>query len=95
MPTSITFFPPSQPDETLNSRVSRYHLIAGNSTTSATLEELFCNPLTGLDQIVPPPIDVLAARLPGDSLPVPLMSRNSGRVHWMRAETVAVRFLEA
>jgi transposase len=28
-------------------------------------------------------------------LAVPLMSRNSGRVHWMRAETVAVSFLEA
>ena len=28
-------------------------------------------------------------------LPVPLMNRNSGRVHWLHAETVAVSFLEA
>jgi transposase len=28
-------------------------------------------------------------------LPVALMNRNSGRVHWLRAESVAVSFLEA
>jgi hypothetical protein len=66
MSATVPFFPPSQPDETLNSRVSRYHVMAGNSTFGATLDELFGNPLTGLDQAVPPGIDVLAMSLPGD-----------------------------
>ena len=66
MSVIIPFFPPSQPDETLNSRVSRYHVVAGNSTSSATLNELFGSPQTGLDQVVPPGIELLATRLPGD-----------------------------
>ena len=66
MSATVPFFPPSQPDETLNSRVSRYHVMAGNSTFGATLDELFGNPLTGLDQVVTRGIEVLATRLPGD-----------------------------
>lgn len=66
MPSTILFFPPSQPDETLNSRVSRYHVMAGNSTFGGTLDDLFGSPLTGLDQVVPCGIDALATRLPGD-----------------------------
>lgn len=66
MSSTVPFFPPSQPDETLNSRVSRYHVVAGNSSSRATLTELFGSPRTGLYQVVPPGIEILANRLPGD-----------------------------
>lgn len=66
MSRTVPFFPPSQPDEALNSRVSRYHVVAGNSSSTVTLNELFGAPQTGLDQVVPPGLEVLATRLPGD-----------------------------
>ena len=67
MSVTVPFFPPSQPDETLNSRVSRYHVVSGNSAFCTTLDELFGRPQTGLDQVVPPGLEVLAASLPGDA----------------------------
>lgn len=63
----LSFFPPALPDETLIPRVSRYHIISGNSTHSTTLTELFQQLRIGLSQVVPPYIEVLASRLPGDT----------------------------
>lgn len=64
--TRLSFFPASLPDETLLSRVSRYHIIAGNATFTATLKQLFGNPQSDFSKIVPHCIDDLAARLPGE-----------------------------
>lgn len=67
MPCQLPFFPPSLPDESLISRVSRYHLISGNRTEQSTFAELFdCLPF-GLDKVVPPFIQTLASRLPGET----------------------------
>lgn len=63
--THLSFFPAGLPDETLLSRVSRYHIIEGNSTFAATLKQLFGNPLSDLSKIVPKCTEDLAAKLPG------------------------------
>lgn len=62
----LPFFPISLPDETLLSRVSRYHLLSGNKTINSTFDELFGKPPFPLEQIVPTGIEVLASRLPGE-----------------------------
>ncbi|MCS0659767.1 TnsD family Tn7-like transposition protein [Massilia terrae] len=61
----LPFFPASLPDETLFSRVSRYHLLRGNRTDQQTFDELFSQKPFILSRVVPPFTDVLAARLPG------------------------------
>lgn len=63
---NISFFPPSLPNETFNSRIARYQLIAGNRSVATTFKELFQHNNFSLAQIVPPHLDVLAAQLPGD-----------------------------
>lgn len=65
MTHSLTFFPNSFPDESLLSRISRYHLLSGNKTISSTYEDLFGKSPFPLEQIVPTNIEVLAERLPG------------------------------
>ncbi|WP_374554281.1 TniQ family protein [Aquitalea pelogenes] len=62
----LPFFPSSLPDETLLSRVSRYHLLSGNKTIPVTFDELFGKPPFPLEQIVPLGIEVLATKLPGE-----------------------------
>lgn len=66
MNLELPFFPSSLPDETLLSRVSRYHLLSGNKTVPRTFDELFGKPPFPLEQIVPLGIEILAARLPGE-----------------------------
>jgi hypothetical protein len=66
MDHQLPFFPSSFPDETLLSRVSRYHLLSGNKTINNTFDELFDKPPFPLEQIVPPGLEILAARLPGE-----------------------------
>lgn len=62
----LPFFPESFPDETLWSRVSRYHLLTGNSGEDTTFRELFGKRLA-LEQIVPAAaIQALAPKLPGE-----------------------------
>lgn len=55
----------SMPDETLHSRVTRYHLLSGNRTERETFQDLF-----GADpfsiKIIPKRIEDLAEKLPGD-----------------------------
>nr|WP_307728769.1 TnsD family Tn7-like transposition protein [Massilia solisilvae] len=62
----LPFFPAALPDETLSSRVSRFHIIEGNATFTATLRQLFGHPLSDLSKIVPKCIEDLAAKLPGE-----------------------------
>lgn len=66
MQEKINFFPPPFPDEFLISRVSRYHVMSGNGTYESTFLELFGRKGFGLCAVVPPHIDVLAPRLPGN-----------------------------
>lgn len=62
---AVAFFPQSLPDETFSSRVARYQLMMGNTSTTA-FKELFGHANFALEQIVPPHLETLAARLPGE-----------------------------
>ena len=66
MHDKLVFFPPSLPNESLVSRVSRYHLMSGNRTKQSTFMELFGRTGFMLSGVVPSYIEVLAARLPGE-----------------------------
>ena len=63
---TVHFFPQSLPDETFSSRVARYQLMTGNASTTASFKELFGQANFALEQIVPPHLETLAARLPGE-----------------------------
>lgn len=65
MPKKILFFPVSMPDETLQSRITRYHLLSGNKTEADTFDDIFGASPFPL-QIIPKKIEDLAGRLPGD-----------------------------
>ncbi|MCP1485271.1 hypothetical protein J3D48_001584 [Pseudomonas fluorescens] len=65
MPPTILFFPVSMPDETLQSRITRYHLLSGNKTEADTFNDIFGTSPFSL-QIIPKKIEDLAERLPGD-----------------------------
>lgn len=53
------------PDETLQSRIARYHLLSGNKTEAETFSDIFGSSPFSL-QIIPKKIEDLAERLPGD-----------------------------
>ena len=54
------------PDETLHSRITRYHYLSGNKTEPETFRDLFdAAPFPLI--ILPKQIETLAARLPGDA----------------------------
>lgn len=53
------------PDETLHSRITRYHFLSGNRTAAETFQDLFRSAPFSVG-ILPKQIEVLAARLPGD-----------------------------
>ncbi|MBU1530507.1 MAG: TniQ family protein [Gammaproteobacteria bacterium] len=63
----IPFFPSSLPDETLHSRVSRYHFLSGNKTQPLTFRDAFDAAPFPLDVVVPKKITQLAERLPGEA----------------------------
>lgn len=65
MPASILFFPPSMPDETIQSRITRYHTLSGNRTEHETFKDIFGTPRFVM-RIVPSKLGDLASRLPGD-----------------------------
>ncbi|MFC4929283.1 TnsD family Tn7-like transposition protein [Massilia sp. GCM10023247] len=65
MTQPLPFFPASLPDETLASRVSRFHILRGNSTDQLTFKELFGCSQMAIGLVVPANLDVLASRLPG------------------------------
>ncbi|WGG50476.1 TnsD family Tn7-like transposition protein [Rugamonas sp. DEMB1] len=64
--SAIHFFPQSLSDETLSSRVARYHLMVGNRSSARTFKQLFEQPNFSLEQIVPPHLETLAASMPGE-----------------------------
>lgn len=66
----ISFFPASFPDETLLSRVSRYHLLTGERKDDNTFSALFGQLGTTVDftELAPPSLTVLASLLPGDPM---------------------------
>jgi hypothetical protein len=63
----LHFFPVSFPDETLFSRVSRYHLLTGDRRHDTTFHALFGR-VNSLDftELAPPSLSILASLLPGD-----------------------------
>jgi len=65
----LNFFPASFPDETLFSRVSRYHLLTGSRRHDTTFHALFGR-VNGLDftEPVSPSVSILASLLPGDPM---------------------------
>ncbi|MFJ4051439.1 TniQ family protein [Pseudomonas hunanensis] len=64
--SSLLFFPSSMPDETLLSRVSRYHFLSGNKRESETFWDLF-GTAPFMFGILPKQLETLAERLPGDA----------------------------
>jgi hypothetical protein len=64
--SAVHFFPQTLPDETLNSRVARYHLLVRNRSSTTTFKQLFGQSNFSLEQIVPPHLETLAARVPGE-----------------------------
>lgn len=65
MPSTILFFPSSLPDETLQSRIARYHILSGNRTENETFRDIFGTTPFSLN-IIPNRIEDFASRLPGD-----------------------------
>lgn len=65
----LHFFPASFPDETLFSRVSRYHLLTGDRRHDTTFHALFGR-INSLDftELAPPSLPALASLLPGDAV---------------------------
>lgn len=64
--SDLLFFPMSMPDEMLHSRITRYHFLSGNRSVGETFRDLFgSDPFTV--GMLPKQIEVLAARLPGDT----------------------------
>lgn len=64
--SDILFFPMSMPDEMLHSRITRYHFLSGNRTAGETFRDLFGSDPFNVGML-PKQIEVLAARLPGDT----------------------------
>lgn len=66
----LPFFPASLPDETLLSRVIRYHLLSAESKDEVTFQALFGQTGDKVDftELAPPCLAVLASLLPGDPL---------------------------
>ncbi len=54
------------PDEMLHSRITRYHFLSGNRTARETFRDLFGSEPFNVGML-PKQIDVLAARLPGET----------------------------
>ncbi|NWC59588.1 TniQ family protein [Pseudomonas veronii] len=65
MPSTILFFPSSLPDETLQSRIARYHILSGNRTENETFRDIFGTMPFSLN-IIPNRMEDFASRLPGD-----------------------------
>lgn len=68
-PRKLNFFPASFPDETLYSRISRYHILTGDRRHDTTFHTLFGR-VNSLDftELAPPSLSVLASLLPGDPM---------------------------
>ena len=78
---NLLFFVPSLPDETIQSRVARHHVLSGNRVESDTFLDLFDSAPFSLEQIVPPPLMRLADRV-DDSSQASLQSLLEGNTLW-------------
>lgn len=63
----LPFFPAGFPDETIGSRVSRYHIRRGQPTMYATYKQLFGKLPFSLTGLVQQNLDKLAEKLPGSA----------------------------
>lgn len=61
----LPFFVSGFPDETIASRISRYHLLRGNAKASDTFGELFESGPFNIGHWIPQNLNVLASKLPG------------------------------
>lgn len=78
---SLLFFVPSLPDETIQSRVARHHVLSGNRVESDTFLDLFDSAPFSLEQIVPQPLMRLADRV-DDSSQASLKRLLEGNTLW-------------
>lgn len=69
-PRKLPFFPASFFDETLFSRVSRYHLLTGERRDETTFSKLFGMEGNRVDfsELAPPSLTILASLLPSDPM---------------------------
>lgn len=86
---TLPFFPAGLPDETIGSRISRYHILRGQPTAQSTYKQLFERAPFSMTCLVQPHLYKLAKKLPGspeenliyiynDSTLLPLFQRFSG-----------------
>ncbi|WP_198530193.1 TniQ family protein, partial [Burkholderia pseudomallei] len=77
--STLLFFVPSLPDETIQSRVARHHLLSGNRMETQTFLDLFDSAPSSLEDVVPPGLNRLADRMgdaPNSALQI-LLERNT------------------
>jgi hypothetical protein len=60
----LAFFPNSLPDETIYSRISRYHVLAGHRSCITTYSTLFRRRPFTLGEVAPARLSVLVSRVP-------------------------------
>lgn len=77
----LLFLVPSLPDETIQSRVARHHVLSGNRVESDTFLDLFDSAPFSLEQIVPPFLMRLADRV-DDSSQAALQTLLAGNTLW-------------
>ncbi|POZ80131.1 hypothetical protein [Burkholderia contaminans] len=78
---NLLFFVPSLPDETIQSRVARHHVLSGNRVESDTFLDLFDSAPFSLEQIVPPSLMRLADRV-NDGSQAALQTLLAGNTLW-------------
>ncbi|WP_211444885.1 TnsD family Tn7-like transposition protein [Collimonas humicola] len=61
----LPFFPAGLPDETIGSRISRYHILRGQPTAHSTYRQLFERGAFSLTTLIRRHLDKLAEKLPG------------------------------
>ncbi len=65
--TMLPYFPAGFPDETIGSRISRYHILRGQPTIQTTYGQLFDRLPFSSNAMVHPHLDRLAKKLPGSA----------------------------
>ena len=60
----LAFFPGSLPDESIYSRISRYHILSGHRDCRTTYSKLFRSTPFVLGEVAPPRLSVLVSRIP-------------------------------
>lgn len=63
----LPFFPVGLPDETVGSRISRYHILRGLQSNAMTFKQIFNRPPFRVYTMLPTYLDRLAMKLPGSA----------------------------